>query len=53
MPTIYQLKPAFQAGLRPITRALARAGVTPNQVTVAALLLSIGTDLTPRYRGVT
>ncbi len=53
MPTIYQLKPAFQAGLRPITRALARAGVTPNQVTVAALLLSISTEPGPRHKGVT
>lgn len=41
MPSIYQLKPAFQALLRPVVRALARAGVTPNQVTVAALALSI------------
>jgi CDP-diacylglycerol--glycerol-3-phosphate 3-phosphatidyltransferase len=40
MATIYDLKPAFQRLLRPITNALARAGVTPNQVTVAALVLS-------------
>jgi CDP-diacylglycerol--glycerol-3-phosphate 3-phosphatidyltransferase len=40
MPSIYDLKPAFQNLLRPITRALAGAGVTANQVTVAALLLS-------------
>lgn len=41
MPSIYQLKPAFQNLLRPITRSLADAGVTANQVTLAALLLSI------------
>jgi CDP-diacylglycerol--glycerol-3-phosphate 3-phosphatidyltransferase len=40
MPSIYQLKPAFQNILRPIVRACARAGVTPNQVTVAAMVLS-------------
>ncbi len=40
MPSIYQLKPAFQNLLRPTTRALAHAGVTANQVTLAALLLS-------------
>jgi CDP-diacylglycerol--glycerol-3-phosphate 3-phosphatidyltransferase len=41
MPSVYQLKPAFQKLLRPIVGALARSGVTPNQVTVAALILSI------------
>lgn len=41
MPTIYDIKPAFQSLLRPIVRLLARLGVTPNQVTVAALVLSI------------
>lgn len=40
MATIYDLKPKFQALLRPIAGALARAGVTANAVTVAALLLS-------------
>jgi CDP-diacylglycerol--glycerol-3-phosphate 3-phosphatidyltransferase len=40
MPSVYDLKPAFQGLLRPICRALARAGVTANQVTVAAVLLS-------------
>jgi len=41
MPSIYQLKPAFQNLLRPLVRGLAGAGVTPNQVTVFALLLSV------------
>jgi CDP-diacylglycerol--glycerol-3-phosphate 3-phosphatidyltransferase len=38
--TIYDLKPRFQALLRPVCGGLARAGVTANQVTVAAALLS-------------
>jgi CDP-diacylglycerol--glycerol-3-phosphate 3-phosphatidyltransferase len=40
MASIYDIKPAFQQLLRPPTRALAAAGVTANQVTVAAALLS-------------
>ncbi len=39
--TIYDLKPAFQNLLRPICNALANAGVSANQVTTTALLLSI------------
>jgi CDP-diacylglycerol--glycerol-3-phosphate 3-phosphatidyltransferase len=41
MPSVYDLKPAFQGLLRPLCGALARAGVTANQVTVAAVLLSV------------
>jgi len=41
MASIYDLKPAFQGLLRPITRALAGAGVTANMVTLAAVALSI------------
>lgn len=40
MASIYDIKPAFQNLLRPITRSLASAGVTANQVTLAAALLS-------------
>jgi CDP-diacylglycerol---glycerol-3-phosphate 3-phosphatidyltransferase len=40
MPSIYDIKPAFQSLLRPLTRGLASAGVTANQVTVFAALLS-------------
>ena len=40
MASIYDIKPAFQNLLRPLTRALAAAGVTANQVTLAAALLS-------------
>lgn len=43
MPSIYDLKPAFQNLLRPIVRGLADAGVTANQVTLAAMLLSFAT----------
>lgn len=41
MPSIYGLKPAFQNLLRPAVRWLARNGVTANQVTLAALMLSV------------
>ena len=41
MASIYQLKPAFQGLLRPLSRGLARAGVTANAVTVAAAVLSL------------
>lgn len=38
--SIYGLKPRFQRLLRPLLALLARAGVTPNQVTLAAMFLS-------------
>lgn len=41
MPSVYQLKPAFQALLRPAVRRLAGAGVTANQVTCTAAALSV------------
>lgn len=40
MPSIYQLKPAFQNLLRPVTRGLAAAGVSANHITIAAMMLS-------------
>ncbi|CAH0532460.1 Inner membrane protein YnbA [Vibrio stylophorae] len=40
MASIYQLKPAFQNLLRPLVQRLARWGITANQVTLFALLLS-------------
>jgi len=43
--SIYALKPRFQALLRPLTATLARAGVTANQVTVAAALISAAIGL--------
>lgn len=45
MPSIYQLKPAFQAWLRPIVGRLAGAGITANQVTLAAMVLSLAAGL--------
>jgi CDP-diacylglycerol--glycerol-3-phosphate 3-phosphatidyltransferase len=41
MISVYQLKPRFQAMLRPLVSALAAAGVTANQVTVAAAVGSV------------
>ena len=40
--TIYDLKPAFQNLLRPVCKVLANVGVTANQVTVVACLVSVG-----------
>ena len=40
MTSIYQLKPQFQRSLRPIVGRLAGGGVTANQVTIAAMVLS-------------
>ncbi|WP_312933490.1 CDP-alcohol phosphatidyltransferase family protein [Pseudomonas sp.] len=41
MPSIYQLKPRFQALLRPGVQRLYARGVTANQVTVAAAAVSV------------
>jgi len=48
MPSVYALKPKFQALLRPVANGLAAIGVTANQVTIVACLISIalGLDLT-------
>lgn len=45
MASIYDLKPRFQQLQRPMVGWLASAGITANQVTVAALLLSAATGL--------
>ena len=56
MASIYDLKPAFQGLLRPLTRALFGAGVTANAVTIAAAVLSLvvggALALRPGSRGV-
>ncbi|CAA6805424.1 MAG: CDP-diacylglycerol--glycerol-3-phosphate 3-phosphatidyltransferase (EC [uncultured Sulfurovum sp.] len=39
--TIYDLKPRFQALLRPTVKFLANKNITPNQVTMFAMLLSL------------
>ena len=41
MASLYQLKPAFQGLLRPLANALARGGISANQVTLTGLLLSL------------
>ena len=43
--TIYDVKPAFQNLLRPICRTLARIGVSANQVTILAMLISIAVGI--------
>lgn len=43
--SIYKLKPAFQNLLRPAVNVLARKGITANQITLAALVLSFITSL--------
>jgi CDP-diacylglycerol--glycerol-3-phosphate 3-phosphatidyltransferase len=40
MPSIYQLKPAFQNLLRPLAGHLAKTGVTANQITLTGFFLS-------------
>ena len=41
MASIYDLKPQFQNRLRPWVSVLANAGITANQVTVSAAMLSV------------
>ena len=43
--SIYELKPRFQALLRPLVRRLHAAGATANQVTVAACAVSVALGL--------
>ena len=43
--SIYELKPRFQALLRPLVRRLHAMGVTANQVTVAACVISVALGL--------
>jgi CDP-diacylglycerol---glycerol-3-phosphate 3-phosphatidyltransferase len=41
MASLYDLKPRFQAQLRPLAGRLAARGISANQVTLAAVLLSV------------
>ncbi len=41
MISVYKVKPGFQKLLRPLVKTLAGAGITANQVTVFALMLSV------------
>jgi CDP-diacylglycerol--glycerol-3-phosphate 3-phosphatidyltransferase len=45
MASIYSLKPGFQRLLRPLVNKLARMGVSANQITIAAIVLSLGAGL--------
>ncbi len=49
--TLYSLKPAFQNRLRPVAAFIARAGGTANQVTVAAMALSVGVGAAVSFGG--
>jgi CDP-diacylglycerol--glycerol-3-phosphate 3-phosphatidyltransferase len=53
MPSLYQLKPGFQRLLRPLVARLAAAGITANQITVAAGAASmiLGAGLAVEHRG--
>ncbi len=41
MASIYDIKPKFQNLLRPVVQSLFKAGVTANQITVLAMIISI------------
>jgi CDP-diacylglycerol--glycerol-3-phosphate 3-phosphatidyltransferase len=41
MPSVYDLKPKFQSLLRPLMRGIAGIGLTPNAVTLVAIIGSI------------
>lgn len=43
--SLYELKPGFQRMLRPVVKRLARHGVTANQVTVLACVVSVALGL--------
>ena len=45
MASIYNLKPAFQKLLRPFSDGLAKRKITPNQVTITAVIISFITGL--------
>ncbi len=51
MPSIYQIKPRFQALLRPLVRALAAGGITANQVTLAAAAMSVAAGIVLAFYG--
>jgi CDP-diacylglycerol--glycerol-3-phosphate 3-phosphatidyltransferase len=45
LASIYDLKPKFQNLLRPLCGAMARGGITANQVTLSAAILSVALGL--------
>jgi CDP-diacylglycerol--glycerol-3-phosphate 3-phosphatidyltransferase len=49
MPSVYDLKPRFQNLLRPAMRAAARVGLTPNAITLLAIVGSIAVGALAKY----
>jgi len=45
LPSVYDFKPTFQGWLRPLVGGFVSAGVTPNHLTLAALLGSVATGI--------
>jgi CDP-diacylglycerol---glycerol-3-phosphate 3-phosphatidyltransferase len=48
--SLYALKPRFQACLRPLVGMFARAGITANEVTVAAAVVSVAVGVLVAWR---
>jgi CDP-diacylglycerol--glycerol-3-phosphate 3-phosphatidyltransferase len=42
MISVYQIKPKFQQLLKPILLGMRKLGISPNQITIAATVLSLG-----------
>jgi CDP-diacylglycerol--glycerol-3-phosphate 3-phosphatidyltransferase len=51
MPSVYDLKPKFQALLRPLMRGIAALGFTPNTVTLIAIIGSIAVGAVISFAG--
>jgi phosphatidylglycerophosphate synthase len=51
MPTVYDLKPRFQALLRPLMRSIAAMGLTPNIVTIMAIAGSVAVGAAVSFAG--
>lgn len=49
MISVYKIKPAFQKMLQPLLKALHKGGITANQITIAAVILSIGMGVSIWY----
>jgi CDP-diacylglycerol--glycerol-3-phosphate 3-phosphatidyltransferase len=47
--SVYNIKPAFQKLLQPLLKTLKKGGVTANQITLSAILLSIGMGIALRF----
>jgi phosphatidylglycerophosphate synthase len=51
MPSVYDLKPRFQALLRPLMRSIAAMGLTPNIVTIMAIAGSVAVGAAVSFAG--